>query len=182
MSQSVQASETGAEGSMIEGLLRARPADEGLVKTLATLGIDVKRLEPKLPSKTWAKVLEAVRQYWFPALGPDEGTTKVGYEFARGFQETIGGKIVLAALPMLNPHTLLLRWPRFVKLGRSDVVFSAEKVGPKAVRLESTDPAAISPYFSVGILGFIFERLRVTPRVRVERHGAERFTLHYEWD
>lgn len=182
MSESVQASETGAEGSMIEGLLRARPADEGLVKALASLGIDVKRLEPRLPSKKWAQVLEAVRQCWFPSLDADEGITKVGYEFARGFQETIGGKIVLATLPMLNPHTLLLRWPRFVKLGRSDLLSSAEKVGPKAVRLDSTDPAAISPYFSVGILGFIFERLRVTPRVRVERHGPERFTLHYEWD
>ncbi|MFZ5446605.1 MAG: DUF2378 family protein [Myxococcota bacterium] len=182
MSEPLQASATGAEGSMIEGLFRAHPADEALTRALSALGVDLKRLEPRYPSPTWAKVLEATRQHWFPRLDADEGTRQVGYEFSRGFQETLGGKMVLATLPLLNPMTLLMRWPRFVKLGRSDMLFSATKLGEKSVRLDATDPAGISPYFSVGILGFIFERLRVTPRVRVERQPPSSFTLFYEWD
>ena len=167
---------------MVEGLFRARPADETLAHALLKLGVDVKRLEPKYPSLTWAKVLEAVRLHWFPGLGPDDGMYQVGLEFSRGFQSTIGGKMVLATLPLLSPMTLLMRWPRLVKLGRSDLDFSATQVGPKAVRIDSTDPAAVSPHFSVGILAFMFERLKVSPRLRVERRSQESFSLHYEWD
>lgn len=182
MSEHLEASPTGAEGSMIEGLFRARPCDASLSASLKALGVDVAKLEPKLPSTTWAQVLEHTRRHWFPDLPPDEGFRQVGAEFARGFQETIGGKMVLAVLPMLNPLTLLLRWPRFVKLGRSDVRFLATQTGPRSARLDGLDPAGLSPYFSVGILDFIFERLRVTPRVRVEAKPDRSFAYFYEWD
>jgi uncharacterized protein (TIGR02265 family) len=167
---------------MVEGLFRARPADEALAQKLAKLGVDLKRLEPRYPSLTWAKVLETTRLHWFPSLNADDGTYQVGLEFARGFQQTIGGKLVVATLPLLRPLTLLQRWPRMVKLGRSDVDFTATKTSSNSARIDSMDPAGVSPYFSVGILAFIFERLKVTPRLRVERPTPTSFVLHYEWD
>lgn len=179
---SIEASPTGAEGSMFEGLFRARAPDVELSKALRELGVDVTRLSPQYPSLTWAKSLAAVRRAWYPELNEDDGMRRIGVDFATGFQHTIGGKLVLATLPLLNPRMVLLRWPRMVKLGRSDMLYDAAQLGPRAVRLEATDPAGVSPWFSVGILDYLFERLKVTPRVRVEVPSPFSFVLVYEWD
>ena len=170
----------GTEGSMLEGLFRALPPDPKLVQALAGIHVDVKKLEPKYPSTQWRQVLEFFRGHLYPDLPVAVGDQKIGFEFGRGFQDTIGGKMVLAALPMLTPMTLLMRWPRFVKLGRSDVVFTATKTGERAVDLHATDPAGVPMGFSLGLFQFVFGRMKTQVAMSGEESASE-FTIHFTW-
>ena len=170
----------GTEGSMLEGLFRALPPDPKLIQALAGIGVDVKKLQPKYRSTQWRQVLELFRAHHFPGLPAKVGDQKIGFEFGRGFQDTIGGKMVLAALPMLTPMSLLMRWPRFVKLGRSDVVFTATKTGERSVDLHATDPAGVPMGFSLGLFQFIFGRMKAQVAASGEESAAE-FTIHLSW-
>lgn len=171
----------GAEGSLFEGLFRAFPPTAAEVTALKACQVDPARLEPRYRSTDWARALDAMRASRFPALSVDEGFRAVGRAFAEGFTTTLGGKMVLAAVPLLTVPTLLNRWPRFVKLGRSDVEYTATRDGERAITLWSRDQACVSAWFSVGILDYILERMRSTAQVRVELTSPQEFLLHYTW-
>lgn len=171
----------GTEGSMLEGLFRALPPDPALVQALAGIGVEVTRLEPKYRSAQWRQTLELFRAHLYPELPVALGNQKIGFEFGRGFQDTLGGKLVLVALPLLTPLSLLMRWPRFVKLGRSDVTFVATRTGARAVTLRASDPARVPMGFSLGLFEFIFGSMKVEVAMRGEEHSPSDFTLYSQW-
>jgi uncharacterized protein (TIGR02265 family) len=123
--------------------------------------------------------VELVEQHCYAGHPPNEGMRRLGYDFASGFQETLGGKLVLAALPMLSGKMLLMRWPRFVKLGRSDMINSATQLPDGSVVIKSSDPAKVSPYFSMGVIDFTLERMNSKATVRLEVQSDQDFMLHY---
>jgi hypothetical protein len=76
--------------------------------------------------------------------------------------------------------TLLMRWPRFVKLGRSDMTFVATKTGERSVDLYASDPAGVPMGFSLGLFEFIFGRMKTQVAMSGEETGSE-FTIHLSW-
>lgn len=170
-----------AETSLFIGLFRGQPPNAQARAELKNLGVDPDRLESKYRVDIWARTIDIMRRSVYPELAIDEGCRRLGYDFAHGFEETIGGRMVLSLLPLLTPGKLLARMPRIFKLGRPDLEASWVSTSPTSGELKIGDRAQVSPYFDIGLIDFIVFRMRAKVESRVEWHGLDRFTIHYSW-
>ncbi len=170
-----------AEASLFEGLFRGVTLPPRALEELKRIGVDPKRLESKYRVDVWAHTIEIVRRHTYPDLPPDEANRRLGYDFSRGFESTIGGRMVLALLPLLKPATLLAKVPRFFKLGRPDITISWVSTSKTSGSLRVIDIAQVSPYFDAGLIQYMIERIGAQAKSRVEFHSLREFSIHYEW-
>lgn len=178
---STTADSLGADGSLFEALFRVRAPEGPLLASLKALGVDPVSLEPKYRAQVWAQAVSLYREHLFPNhLGP-EGHRRLGYELARGFAKTVPGMLLHATLPLLNPQQLLRRWPRFVRMGRTDVTITVTETGSRSADIFSIDPVDIHPEVNLGLFDFAFERMGETPRFVVVPRGEGEVLVHCSW-
>ncbi len=170
-----------AEGSLIESILRDVPLTAELVADLARLGVEPARLKTKYRVDVWARTIDIVRRHKYPELPSDESSRQLGWDFAKGFAQTIGGRLVMAVLPLLETESLLAKVPRFFKLGRPDIAISWHRSAPGVGFLNIVDAAQVSPYFDVGLIQYMLERIGAAPQWRVEWKSLTEFAIHYQW-
>jgi uncharacterized protein (TIGR02265 family) len=120
------------------------------------------------------------RDQLFP-LDYTTGYRRLGYALAQGYASTFSGRMFLVALPMLTPLQLLWRWPRFVRMGRTDVELDVTELGPRAITITSRDPVDVPMDLNLGLLDFIFEKMkvRVTHEVGPTLDGV--VTVTFRW-
>ena len=155
--------------------------DPALTRRLAELGIDVTQLAPRYRSAQWAQAIVLFREAMFPTLPPAEADRKLGYAFASSFTQTLSGALLAATLPLFSPAHLLQRWPRFVRMGRTDVTITVTETGPKSFTIHSVDPAGVSAAFNLGLFDFIFERMKVPVTLLIEREGGGEALVRCSW-
>lgn len=170
-----------AEASLFEGLFRGVKLSPTALGELERIGVNPKKLEAKYRVDVWSHTIEIVRRHVYGDLPPDEANRRLGWDFAHGFESTIGGRMVLSLLPLLSLNTLLPKIPRFFKLGRPDIDISWTSRGPKSGSLRVKDVAQVSPFFDVGLVQYIIERMGSKCAPRVEWHSLTEFSIHYDW-
>ncbi len=168
----------GAHVSLFEGLFRAVPPDEA---TLAALGGPPDPSQPWHPSTTWALAVRLTRERRYPELSVEEGDRALGRDFSDAFAHTLAGAVLSATLPLLSPAAVFRHWPRFVAMGRNDVELEVTRPDSHVARVASRDPVALSAGFSLGLFDYVFGRLGLPVRYRVEATGPGAFVVECDW-
>lgn len=154
--------------ALFEGLFaRAVPLSPELARELKQCGYDVEHPEAGASGATFAACIEAARLSIHATKPADEGQRELGRAFARGFRETILGRVVTTALPILGPGRFLPRVPGRLASVRRDATVVVKVTGPTSASLHFVDPQPLSSFFA----GVIEEALRFSkarePRVVV---------------
>jgi hypothetical protein len=73
---------------------------------------------------------------------------------------------------------LLRRWPRFVRMGRTDVTLNVVELTDRSARLESFDPVDVPMELNFGLLEYCFERMGERLELKTVSHvGGEAVVL-----
>lgn len=171
----------GTDSALLEALFRVEAPTGPLWAGLTALGIDPGRLEPRYRSTQWVQALALYRAHLFPAHPVPAGNRQLGYALARGYGDTVPGMLLMATLPLLAPRQLLRLWPRFVRMGRTDVVIDVTETGERSAEIRSRDPVAVPAELNLGLLDFVFERMKEVPQFRLEANSAEETVVHCSW-
>ncbi len=171
-------SESMTNHSVFEGMFdRAlRPAGSFAV-ALRGLGYDPERPELWYPTVTWNRALDVSREHLFPELSREDADRELGRRFIEGFFETITGKFVKLALPLVGPEGMLRRLPRYYQPTQTGTEIEILEDGPRTLRLRSTSDHN-RPDFMVGLLEGV-PNFGYRPEV-IER-SPESFTLRIGW-
>ncbi|MFO0598765.1 MAG: DUF2378 family protein [Myxococcaceae bacterium] len=166
------------DGSVFEALFRVAAPEGALGAKLEALGIALDPGGRRFSAQQWLGALHAYREALFP--GPD-GFRQLGAALARAFGDTFSGRLILIALPMLSPLQLLRRWPRFVRVGRTDVVLEVVELGERAVAIDSIDPVEVPMELNLGLLEHVFSLLGERPTYEVQPRGPGEARVIVRW-
>jgi uncharacterized protein (TIGR02265 family) len=168
--------------SVFEGLfVRSLKAEGRLARELEALGYHMKRPEVDYPIQLWQRAVALARLEVYAGLGEEEAYRQLGRQLVAGFADTLVGRVVAVALPMLGPVRALERLPRYLALmGRTDVEVSQTPAGERGRRLYLTDRYN-RPDLTAGGLERMLELAHVQPRITVEERGPEGYRLLVRW-
>lgn len=169
------------DGSLVEALLRLLPRDTATVQRLAALGLDPDTAgKTRFTAEQWRTAVELARDVLF---GADlaTGYRRLGHALATAYGSTLAGKLMVLALPMLSPMQLLRRWPRFVRVGRTDVELDVTEVDERCVVITSRDPVDVPMELNLGLLDFVFEALGHRPRYEVATLPGGEVAVTIRW-
>jgi uncharacterized protein (TIGR02265 family) len=169
------------DGSLLEALFRVKAPDAALAAKLRALDIDATHLATHYRASQWSAVVELYRHHLFPTDLGDVGHRKLGWALANAFGGTLTGRLLIATLPLLNPMQLLRRWPRFVRMGRTDVTLNVVEIDARSVRLESFDPVDLPMEVNFRLLEYCFERMGARVELKVVSHDAGQSVVHCTW-
>ncbi|MCE9671916.1 DUF2378 family protein [Myxococcus stipitatus] len=168
--------------SVLEGLfVRGLKADERLLQAVEALGYDPRRPEVDYPVEVWQRAVALARQECFAHLGDEDAYRQVGRTVVEGFAQTLLGRVVAVALPMIGPARAIERIPRYLGLmGRPDIEVTCTPVGERGRRLVLTDRYN-RPDVVAGGLERMLEVANAQPRITVEERTPERYRLLVRW-
>lgn len=118
---------------------------------LREIGFDVDRIEPRYTSPTWYAALKVARSHVHPDLPPDEGFRALGRAFIEGYYETLLGKVITAAMPLVGLARTIERLPRIWKSSQPTIVTTITKLETGRWHFSLSDPGLI-PDFIAGVL------------------------------
>lgn len=167
------------DGSLFEALYRLRAPAGALAERLLALGVDPTTHARRYRADQWKAALTLYRDELFP-LDYTTGYRRLGYALAQAYAATFSGRLFMVALPMLTPLQLLRRWPRFVRMGRTDVELDVHEDGPHCLTVVSRDPHGVSIDVTHGMLDFVFERMGARVQVSDEARD-DRIATTYRW-
>lgn len=168
--------------SVMEGLfVRGLKAEGALLERILGLGYDPRRPEVTYPITTYQKCISAARYELYAHLSDEEAYRRLGRTLANGFLETLVGRVVGVAMPMIGPARVVERIPRYVSvMGRPEMVVRIIPAGDRGRRVHFGDTYN-HPDFMAGNLEVALERASSTPTVVVEERTAEGYRLFARW-
>lgn len=163
--------DTGAmiQASMFEALFERRLKPTGaFLQDLIQAGYDPARPEVQYPESVLINCIEVARRHAFPELSPKDGEFKVGQELSDGFLgDTLAGKVMAAAMPLVGPERIIRSLPRRFKSGTDGEVPEVEQLGERHWRVVMGRNA--TPHMVAGAIQAALSRTGVTANVEVER-------------
>lgn len=173
--------EPSVEASLIEGLFqRALHPDPAFVEELKAIGLDLRDLRPRYSTRVWREALEIARRRVYPTLAVEEGYRALGRRFSEGFFETIIGRFISVAFPMIGPTGMLKMSPRNVRAGRRDVEVIPVQENERRWRITFRDRDP-SPDFIAGLVESAGRRTGVHMVVAVENVNPAGYDLLVTW-
>lgn len=154
--------------AMFEGLFaRAVTVSPELAGELKACGYDMANPEAGASGAVFCACVEAARRTVHPTKSPDEGQRELGRAFVRGFRETILGRVLTTALPIVGPVRFLPRVPGRLASLRRDATVSVTVNGPTSATLHFADRQPLSSFFAGVIEGALLYSKARAPRVVV---------------
>jgi uncharacterized protein (TIGR02265 family) len=168
--------------SVMEGLfVRGLKADGKLAEGLLSLGYDLKKPDLNYSVLTWQRCVNLARQELFGQMTDEEAYRLLGRKLVSGFLETIVGRVVAVAMPMIGPARVVDRLPRYLAMmGRGEIELTITPVGERGRRVQMMDRYN-RPEFMAGCLEVGLERADAKPNVTVEERSAEGYRLFLRW-
>lgn len=137
------------DNALFEALFeRALEVSPELEKDLKAVGFDRQRPRARYPSRVLFDALEVARRHHMPMHQPDDGMRQLGHAFVSGFRETILGKVMTAALPLLGPRVLLSKVPGRLQRLRSDMAVELKTLGEGHFAFDVRDPVPVGTFFA----------------------------------
>jgi uncharacterized protein (TIGR02265 family) len=171
-----------AQGSMFEALfVRALKPQGAFAEELRGLGYDPARAQPQYPTEVWVACLGAARRHVHGGLETGPAYRALGQAFVQSFLDTLAGKVVAVALPLLGPEGLLKRIPRYLTMGRSDLSWELRSAEPRHWVGRLRDPYEVPADFLGGIIEVLMARLHSPATLRVLPQGPGLSDLDIRW-
>jgi uncharacterized protein (TIGR02265 family) len=163
-----EASTGWVDNSVFEGLFsRAVQVTDPMAAELRAAGYDPKKPQPRYSAQVWRASTEIARRHLYPSLSREEGLKQLGRVFVDGFMQTITGRFIAVALPMLaSTKNRGRRVHSFFKMVRKDLEVETVEEGPNRARYVVRDPTP-SPDFMAGLLESIAKHARRHTAVNV---------------
>jgi uncharacterized protein (TIGR02265 family) len=168
--------------SVLEGLfVRGLHAEGRLAEGLLSLGYDMRKPDLNYSVLTWQRCVNLARQELFGQLSDEEAYRLLGRKLVTGFLETLVGRVVAVAMPMIGPARVVDRLPRYLAMmGRGELEVTIAPVGERARRVHVPDRYN-RPDFVAGSLEVGLERANARPLVTVEERSPEGYRLLLRW-
>ena len=157
------------QGSMFEALFERRLKPSGaFLQDLIQAGYDPSHPEVEYPEAVLINCVEVARRHAFPELPPKDGEFRVGQELSDGFLgETLAGKVMSAAMPLVGPERIIRSLPRRFKSGTDGEAPEVEQLGERHWRVLMGRNA--TPFMVAGAIQAALARTGVDAKVEVER-------------
>jgi uncharacterized protein (TIGR02265 family) len=169
------------QASQFEGMfVRALQPQGAFLEELRRLGYDPQKPEPAYPTELWIKSLEVAQRHRYPGTAPSQCLRQLGRDFARGFLDTLVGKVIGVGLPLLGPVRALKRLPSYVTTTRNDVSVAVVAEADRRIRMRVADPFPV-PEFFAGIIEVGLERAGVQATVTTENAKAGHYDMVASW-
>lgn len=170
------------QGSFFEGLfVRALAAEGAFADALRTVGVDVRRLQPRYSIEVWNEALEVAWKHRFPHLDREAAYRELGRELAYGFTRTLVGKVVDVSLPLLGPERFIQRIPSLSRLDSFEYHVKVERLGERRFRVSYWEDPDAKPDFMAGLFEVGLSKTGVEPVVVVTMRGPTGFELEVSW-
>jgi uncharacterized protein (TIGR02265 family) len=170
---------------MFEALFDRRLKPEGAFReALLGAGYDANKPKAKYPTSVWVTCLEIARSARYSSLGADEAYRILGREFTEGFMQTLVGRLVGVALPIMRPRSFLARLERYFKMGREggDIRYDMTEPSPGVAHIEVVNPAGVPGAFVAGMIDVAFGRLAKSWTIGITQRTAIHYALDVRWE
>ncbi|MCI0668835.1 MAG: DUF2378 family protein [Myxococcaceae bacterium] len=161
-------------------LVRTPP--QSLLESLRRAGFDAERPRESYHPEVWRAAQDILRHHLFPDLAEGAGFRALGALFVGGFSQTVVGRVLAAAMPLLGPERIMARLPSYMKAGADGLPVTAETVraGVWRVRVEAS-PGRLE--FFCGVVEGLLRLVRVAdPSVtELSRFDAGGFEVLVCW-
>lgn len=157
------------QGSMFEALFERRFKPSGaFLEELVRAGYDPAHPEVEYPEQVLVDCVEIARRHVFPELSPREGEFRVGQELSDGFLgETLAGKVMAAAMPLVGPERIIRTLPRRFKSGTTGESPEVQQLGERQWRVLMG--RNVTPHMVAGAIQAALARTGVEAKVEVEK-------------
>lgn len=173
--------EATVEASTFEGMFqRALQPQGAFAEGLKAAGFDLKDIKPRYPVHIWRDCLEVARRHCYPNINPEQGYREVGKRFIEGFFETIIGRFLVVAFPLVGPNGVMKLLPRHWKAARKDIEVIPVQEGDRRWRVTFRDHCPL-PDFIAGIVEAGGKRSGVEMNVTVDVRSETGFELLVTW-
>jgi uncharacterized protein (TIGR02265 family) len=150
-------------------------------ESLQRIGLDLDAIPTAIDAHLYRTAYELLRAQIHPGLPPDEADVQMARRFIDGYFETVIGQLTRMMVKVLPVETHIERSSRNFEAAVNFVTSKVEKIGPRAYRMRVSD-FSLSPHFTMGILGRMFEIGGVTQYdVRLERQEGRAFSILMSW-
>jgi len=158
--------------------LKALQVEGPVVAELKAVGFDVARLEPSYDVTVWRAALDVAGRHAYPDLSRDQADYQLGARLVDGYFDTLVGKVMLAAFPLLSAEALCKRLPRYFASGIDNVekLPELEALGPGHFRVTLFGDGGV-PWFTCGAIDAVLARKQVQPRSTVADVQPRQFTI-----
>ncbi|HVG61738.1 MAG TPA: DUF2378 family protein [Hyalangium sp.] len=170
------------QGSFFEGLfIRALAAEGAFADALRTVGVDVRRLQPRYPIEVWNEALEVAWKHRFSHLAREAAYRELGRQLAYGFLRTLVGKVVDVSLPLLGPERFIQRIPALSKLDAFEYRVQVEQLSERRFRVSYREDPDAKPDFMAGLFETGLRKTGVEPVVEVTKREPTAFDVELSW-
>lgn len=165
------------DNAAFEGLFQRALKPQGeFADQLRAAGYDLLRPVSKYPTRVWRACLDIAIRHVHPTKPPEVAMRLLGHAFIEGFFDTIVGKLVAVALPLLGPERITQKFPKYWEATRPGVKIDAIAESPTRHRLLFRDPHPM-PEFVAGIIEASLQRAGKSIRVEVGSRTAVSFEI-----
>ncbi|MCP3144679.1 DUF2378 family protein [Pyxidicoccus xibeiensis] len=165
-----------------EGLfVHALKPTGAFAQSLQDIGYDGEVSQQSYPLSVWRAALGVARRFVFAGYPPEAANRALGHRYVEGFSQTLVGRVLATAAPLLGAERSLTRLPTYLRAGREDMKMLLEPVQSREWRVRVVDPDPL-PDFVAGVVEGVLWRTRVKPEVVVLERQASGYTLHVRWD
>lgn len=170
------------QGSFFEGLfVRALAAEGAFADALRTVGVDVRRLQPRYPIEVWNEALEVAWRHRYSHLDREAAYRELGRQLAHGFSRTLVGKVVDVSLPLLGPERFVQRIPSLSRLDSFEYHVRVEPLGERRFRVSYREDPDAKPDFMAGLFEVGLRKTGAEPVVVVTMREPTGFDLEMSW-
>lgn len=164
------------EGLFVRALSVSGPA----LEAVRAAGFDPERPLRMYSARVWHQARLAAAQCLFPELPEASALYALGRAFVDGFAQTVVGRVLAAAAPLLGPERVLGRIPSYMRVARTDVRVSMETVSDHHWRatFEESFPA---PHFVAGAFEGVLLLTHAQPRADVVWQEGDAFQVDIRW-
>lgn len=146
-----------------------------------SLGLDLDAIPTAVDAEVYRQAYELLRERLHPGVTPHEADVLMARGFIDGYFETIIGQLTKMMVRVLPVEKHIERSSRNFEAAVNFVTSRVEKLGPKLFRMTVSD-YSLSPQFTVGILGRMFEIAGVSQsEVKLEKEEGRAFSVLLSW-
>jgi uncharacterized protein (TIGR02265 family) len=169
--------ESTTDNTVFEGMFgRALKPTGKFVEDLRAIGYDPARPEIRYPTRVWRDALEVARRHCYPQLPAEQAQRMLGRRFVDGFFETIVGRLMAVAMPLIGTAMVCRRIPKYWAAVRTGISVEVRQESDKLFRIMYRD-ANPAPDFYAGIIEGAGRYTRTNNVVEIPVRGPDYFEL-----
>lgn len=171
------------QGSMFEALFERRLKPTGrFLEDLARAGYDMSNPKPEYDASVFSRCIDIAREHAFADVPRREGIFRIGMALSESyFADTISGRIIAVALPLVGPGRMIKTLPRRMRTGTSKGEVQVDELGERRWRVTMMEVNQF-PELVAGALQASLTRTGVSAKAQVNYDIKDRTEILVEWE